>query len=707
MSVIAPTAPPHSRHPDCNPIRQQLDRILQSPGFQSSPRMSRFLRFVVETSLSDEADQIKETTVAIAVFDRSPDFNPKTDPVVRNEARRLRAKLDAYYETEGKEDPVRISVPKGGYVSHFEIVEITPSIPTPALPPAKSNRSLWLLLIPAIALALWFALARPPHEPVIPVSITPLTSYTGREFQPAVSPDGHQVAFVWDGKDGNFDIYVKQLDGEPLRLTTNPAHDLYPAWSPDGQTIAFLRAGPDSVRLMSVSSLGGRERTIIELGLLDVGRWRSNALLMAGGPRPAWSPDGRELLFTKCLQESAACPLHAFDLASGRLRQVTESVHNVSDFYPAWSIDCKNLAFVRYVSNSSGDIYLADSPGQPSKRITSDFRDIRGLAWTPDHQIVFSSNRSGPYSLWKLNPETGAITAIHSSGEMAIEPSLSHDGKLLVFTDATINANIWQTDLKTNKTDRLIASSRQNHSAQFSPDGTHIVFASDRSGNWELWTAAADGTGPQQLTHFKAGVVGTPHWSPDGRYIAFDARPAGHSSVFVIPAAGGEPKPLQRNAFEERMPSWSPDGNWIYFNSNRTGRVEIWRAPAQGGAAESVIPHTGFDTHPDDKTLIYTDSLPGFWSVPLSGGQPTKLPGLEQIIPRRCWTWHPKGIFYYDQEALFFYAFATRKSKRLAAVDHQFMVDTPSLSVSPDGTKLLFARHDSTASDLMQLRGTF
>ena len=72
-----------------------------------------------------------------------------------------------------------------------------------------------------------------------------MTRFPGRETQPAFSPDGRQIAFVWDGaEENNADIYVKLIDtGEPLRLTTDPAPDHSPVWSPDGRYIAFAREG--------------------------------------------------------------------------------------------------------------------------------------------------------------------------------------------------------------------------------------------------------------------------------------------------------------------------------------------------------------------------------------------------------------------------------------------------------------------------------
>ncbi len=95
-------------------IDAQLRRIVTSPTFSGSPRSIQFLRFCVHHSAGTKALELKETTIAVEVFNRSPDYNPKSDPIVRVHARRVREKLDQYYSTEGNDDPIRIDIPKGG-----------------------------------------------------------------------------------------------------------------------------------------------------------------------------------------------------------------------------------------------------------------------------------------------------------------------------------------------------------------------------------------------------------------------------------------------------------------------------------------------------------------------------------------------------------------------------------------------------------------
>ncbi len=100
-------------------VRAELERILASASFRGSPPLRRFLRYTVEHSLDGEADQLKEYRLGLEVFGRCSSYEPQKDPIVRLEARRLRTKLREYYEDEGGQDPIRISVPKGGYAAVF------------------------------------------------------------------------------------------------------------------------------------------------------------------------------------------------------------------------------------------------------------------------------------------------------------------------------------------------------------------------------------------------------------------------------------------------------------------------------------------------------------------------------------------------------------------------------------------------------------
>src|SRR3954470_10720601 len=100
-------------------VRAQLDRLIASLEFRVPERLRKFLRYVVETTLAGQAEQIKAYTIALEVFERDQTFDAHADPLVRIEAGRLRRALERYYLTVGQLDPIQIEIPKGGYVPLF------------------------------------------------------------------------------------------------------------------------------------------------------------------------------------------------------------------------------------------------------------------------------------------------------------------------------------------------------------------------------------------------------------------------------------------------------------------------------------------------------------------------------------------------------------------------------------------------------------
>ena len=97
-------------------VRTQLRKILSSSTFVRSERLARFLNFTVEQTLGGRGENLKEFVIGVEVFDKTEKYDPRMDPIVRVEARRLREKLRKYYETEGLDDPLHIDFPTGAYV---------------------------------------------------------------------------------------------------------------------------------------------------------------------------------------------------------------------------------------------------------------------------------------------------------------------------------------------------------------------------------------------------------------------------------------------------------------------------------------------------------------------------------------------------------------------------------------------------------------
>lgn len=118
-------------------IQNQLNQILASQGFRRSVRLQRFLRITVERALAGDAEQMKEYTLGRDVFDRGADYDPRLDSIVRVEAQRLRRKLREYYQSQGRTDPIVITLPSGSYIPEFARAEQ----PHPALVRGEPERT--------------------------------------------------------------------------------------------------------------------------------------------------------------------------------------------------------------------------------------------------------------------------------------------------------------------------------------------------------------------------------------------------------------------------------------------------------------------------------------------------------------------------------------------------------------------------------------
>ncbi|MFN7937735.1 MAG: hypothetical protein U0R19_30685 [Bryobacteraceae bacterium] len=160
-------------------VMEHAGKIAASEMFLQSERLCRFLRFTVEAKLKGNAEQIKEYLLGREVFDRNGDYDPRTDPIVRVEARRLRKKLDEYYAGPGAQDTLRISYPKGSYTPEF----ITPRAAS------KPNRR-WLLYVAGIlALALASLFLRNPFRDPQTIAVIPARWVWQNENFPVSSVD--------------------------------------------------------------------------------------------------------------------------------------------------------------------------------------------------------------------------------------------------------------------------------------------------------------------------------------------------------------------------------------------------------------------------------------------------------------------------------------------------------------------------------------
>jgi serine/threonine protein kinase/Tol biopolymer transport system component len=573
----------------------------------------------------------------------------------------------------------------------------------------KIARWAWITAISVVAaiaaVAALFYVFVPVKYSGPPPRLIPFTSSSGEKGYPALSPDGKELAFAWQGensKDLNaYHIYVQLVGaGTPLQLTNAVALDQYPTWSPDGRFIAFWR-GVRPAAYYVVPALGGPERKLAEgdAGALD-------------GGGLSWSPDGKYL----AVADRGGNPnlgtgmrISFISVESGQRRESNIQLPGPYVIAPAFSPDGKDLAFVSGSGFLSDDIYVAPVTGGKPRNLTSVHSMIGGIAWTADGRaLVFDSSHEGAATLWEVALSSGELRPLSVAADYATQPTIAAHGNRLAFHRYFVDTNVWKVPLSTSdhsQPTRSIVSTREDSDPAFSPDGKRIAFRSTRSGASEIYLCGADGSSPVQLTYLRNAFSGSPAWSPDEKWIAFDSRAEGHGDIFVVPADGGSPRRLTNGPKDSAVPSWSRDGHWIYFSYNGIGAdTQIWKVALNGDNPILVTKNPGaspFESF-DAKSLFYFHDS-AVWRSDLDGAHETRLADASNFqAVRPC----GRDICLLDE--------GSAPVGKLVRYDPGTRIRTTKtfdigprgaasfgMDVSSDGRWLIYTRADSVESDIM------
>jgi Tol biopolymer transport system component/C-terminal processing protease CtpA/Prc len=428
-----------------------------------------------------------------------------------------------------------------------------------------------------------------------------LVSHPATESRPLYSPDGQRLAFV-STRTGRGDIYVLTLaTGDLRRLTFDDTLDQLDAWSRDGRWIYFSASSGD------VS------------GVNDI--WRVSA---AGGtPMPveaeryvneffaAPSPDGAALAFAARGIASSQWWRHGHShideseiwierAGTPRTYERVTEKGGAKELWPMWAPDARTLY---YVSDRGGaeNIWMR-APGAPARQLTS-FRDGRVL-WPgislDGRTIVFERD----FRIWKLNTRNREASAVPialrgAPAGPAVEHvkvtdgfhelALSPDGKKVAFT---ARGDVFAASSKDGgDAERVTRTPEDESGIAWAPDSKRIVYVSDREGAGRLYLYDFATRKETELTHGAEGDD-SPAFSPDGKLIAFER---GGREVRVVDPQGGTERLLATARFEKaplksgRPLAWSPDNRWVAFFA-RGGKLfqSVWVVPATGGEARQV-----------------------------------------------------------------------------------------------------------------------
>jgi len=362
---------------------------------------------------------------------------------------------------------------------------------------------------------------------------------------------------------------------------------------------------------------------------------------------PAWSPDGRDLLYTGEVGNTRK--IFRKDLASGQDSPLTRG--DSDELQPTWSPDGKRVAFVRarqprvklqpgdvFGAFQDGDVWVLDlASGNESKLVENAFNPT----YAPDGKLIaVDASWAGPRRIWVLDSEghnPQQVTTDTSEEVAHVAPAWSPDGKRIVFQNlARTKFDIRVVSLESKQMNWITNDFFSNIRPAWSSSGKFIYFSSYRSGGINIWRTPVkgDGTvgGPLQQVTTGAGQDVEVATSPDGRRLAFATlrQNADIWKLPVLPQSGmprGSPEAVISTTREDSRGAWSPDGRMVAFNSDRAGDMNIWLfSPATSNLRQLTTGQGGdFQPNwsPDGKKIVFFSSRsgsPNVWEGEVASG---------------------------------------------------------------------------------------
>jgi eukaryotic-like serine/threonine-protein kinase len=488
------------------------------------------------------------------------------------------------------------------------------------------------------------------------MKIARLTS-TGMADKAAISPDGKYLVHV-ASENGQQSLRVRQVstNGEVQIVPPSDVQYAGLTFSRDGDFIYYVAAEKNSStsNLYQISGLGGNPRRLI-----------ANV-----GSAVTFSPDGQQFAFIRNSPEAGEDVLIIAGTNGGGERKL--AVRKLPNFFRsvAWSPEGKTIACGAgsFVPNYNTYVVAVAVEGGGEKQIgTQTWMFMGQLAWAASGRALIlgaSEKEAGSFEaqqIWYVPYPEGEARRITNDLNNYTGVSLTVDSNRLVTVQSETSSSIWLApNGEANRATRTTSGAGQvdgRDGLAWTPDGK-IVYASNASGNLDLWIMNADGSHQRQLTE-NSRINNDPAVSPDGRYIIFTSDRAGTPNIWRTDIDGSNARQLTSGSGEDN-PQCSPDGQWVVYTLLGAGKPTLWRVSIDGGASQQLTDkYTAAAVFsPDGRSVacLYREEQPNsplkLAIFPLAGGQPTRVFDVtiftEEVsrLPPPRWTADSRALTY-------------------------------------------------------------
>lgn len=525
---------------------------------------------------------------------------------------------------------------------------------------------------------------------------TQLTDLAGEERAPTISPDGTLLAYTSRGR-GSWDIYVQRIGGRnPILVAGDPERqESSPSFSPDGQRLAFHEEDADG-GLFIIGATGESLRRLTDAGF-----------------HPAWSPDGRSIVYcTEAIAERGpsgrmgTSALWVVDVDAGRPRKIDDG----DAVQPAWSPSGARIAFGGSVGR---DLYTVPAAGGVRVPVVQDAALDWSPAWAPDGRwLYFASDRGGTTNLWRVavNEFTGgalgAPEPVTVGAQAAADlPSLSKDGTKLLFRSrlTTVNPVAAPFDPQAERLGAPTPLLERNgvlSPKAVSPDGEWLALGNFGEQREDIFIVRKDGSDLRRLTDDGARDR-APQWSPDGRELAFYSNDGLGSQIWTIRSDGSRRTQLTDVKGGGIMyPLWSPAGDRMVASMPRAENMVgfLWLL-SNGWSSARDLPGLrtpegwlrSLDWSPDGRRLagVIQDAganAVGIGWYDVNTGTTTTVSHDRSATPSDVqWLLDSRRILFVDDNGELVIVDADTKRRRVLPTRWPFQIADESVALAPDG----------------------